>query len=317
MNETSRKILNKLTKCFLMKNYNYTYLKAMLIKGKQLKRQGSTLITGSSYALSGIVETVWNNAVNSSCSSQDLYYDFRCAREVISVVPPNTFSKCFIVKGYYAACHDLSKSKKEREKVITDVYYPLFQDAHNWQLTKKKDLFEAVIEETNTELTDGLKELIEECALDIMINYGTYYNPLRIRDSNVFNFGEKKWNEISIGDREDLCKYRAQIHNKLFDYKDTLEENKEIFKDYIRFLHANNVLPIYVIPPFMPTYTKNILPEMKDSLMELFKAASGEIHFVDFNQSDCFNEFDFADTDHLSEIGAQKMSRILTEMFGK
>lgn len=317
MNEATRKILNNLTKSFLLKNYNYTYLKTMLMKGKQFSKKGSTLITGSSYALSGIKEVIWNNAVNCSCSSQDLYYDFRCARDVISTVPQNTFSKCFIVKGYYAAYHDLSSSKKEREKIITDVYYPLFRDAHNWQTPQEKDLFEEVFAETTGDATVGLKNLIEECAVDVMMNYGTYYNQLRTRGGDVFNLSGKEWNEILADDREDLCKYRADCHNKLFAHKGTIEENKEIFKDYIHFLHLNNILPVFVITPFMPTYSRNIAPEMKDSIMELFDAASGELHFVDFNQSDYFTEFDFVDTDHLNETGAQKMSQILAEMFGK
>ncbi len=317
MNEATRKILNELTKSFLLKNYNYTYLKTMLMKGKQFSKKGSTLITGSSYALSGIKEEAWNNAVSCSCSSQDLYYDFRCAYDVISSVPQNTFSKCFMVKGYYAACHDLSSSKQERERVITDVYYPLLNDAHNWESPYATDLFEGFFEGTIGDATVELKRLIEHCAVNTMLNYGTYYNETRPRGGTVFNLGGREWHELPEEEKEYLGKYRADCHNKLFVHKSTIEENKEIFKDYVHFLHLNNILPVFVLAPFTPSYSKNILPEMKDSIMDLFDAASGEIHFVDFNQSEYFDEHDFVDTDHLSETGAQKMSQMLVEMFGK
>jgi len=317
MNEQSRRILEDLTMCFLENNYNYVYLKTMLTRGKNFTQKESSLITGSSYALSGIKEDTWKNAVSCSCSSQDLYYDFRCAYDVISSVPANTFSKCFIVKGYYAACHDLSSSKQERERIVKQVYFPLLKDAHNWTVPESIDLFEGISSKTGSVFTTELKNLIEHMAVNRMMELGTYYNRIKPRGGTVFNLNGREWYEVPLEEKDYFGKYRADCHNKLFSYKDTIAENKEIFRDYIHFLHMNNIMPVFVLAPFTSVYNKYILSEMKDSIIELLDAASGEIHFVDFNQSDFFDDIDFVDTDHLSEVGAQKMSQILVNMFGK
>ncbi|MCX4266844.1 MAG: hypothetical protein OSJ64_08635, partial [Firmicutes bacterium] len=64
-------------------------------------------------------------------------------------------------------------------------------------------------------------------------------------------------------------------------------------------------------------YNRFVLPEMKAGVLELLDAVPQDIHYVDFNQAlDLFDAADFMDTDHLSARGAEKMSAILTEMFG-
>ena len=73
-----------------------------------------------------------------------------------------------------------------------------------------------------------------------------------------------------------------------------------------------------VITPFSPEYDRFILPEMKAGVLELLDAVPEDIHYVDFNQAkDLFTPSDFMDTDHLSATGAEKVSRILVEMFGE
>ena len=57
---------------------------------------------------------------------------------------------------------------------------------------------------------------------------------------------------------------------------------------------------------------------MKAGVLELLDAAQEDIHYVDFNQAlELFEPADFMDTDHLSLKGAEKVSNILVEMFGK
>ncbi len=73
-----------------------------------------------------------------------------------------------------------------------------------------------------------------------------------------------------------------------------------------------------VITPFSEEYNRFVLPEMKAGVLELLDAVPEDIHYVDFNQAlVLFTPEDFMDTDHLSEKGAEKVSGILVEMFGK
>lgn len=47
-----------------------------------------TLVTGSSYALASISESCFTNCINCSMHSQDLYYDFLCAQNVLETGYP-------------------------------------------------------------------------------------------------------------------------------------------------------------------------------------------------------------------------------------
>ena len=94
-----KSFLEQCAEDFLARNYNYVWLKAMLQKASIPSRPDAVLITGSSYGINGIIESKWNCAINCSASSQDLYYDFLCARKAVSGQKGH-FSKCFIVGGY-------------------------------------------------------------------------------------------------------------------------------------------------------------------------------------------------------------------------
>lgn len=71
--------VDKIFENFLLRNYDCLYLRAMLDKCASAP-EGSTLIVGSSHALNGIQESAWHYAVNCSMHSQDIYYDYACAR---------------------------------------------------------------------------------------------------------------------------------------------------------------------------------------------------------------------------------------------
>lgn len=91
------------------KNYNYVYLKTALQNGKNKKRGNASLVTGSSHSLCGIDVNILKNTINCSMNSQDIYYDFQCAKEVLDTNSV-CYTKCFIVMGYYMPTQDLSKS---------------------------------------------------------------------------------------------------------------------------------------------------------------------------------------------------------------
>lgn len=69
---------------FLLRNYDYVWLKTMLDKGRRNSFKGATLLTGPSYGIFGVEECCWKKAINCSVDSQDLYYDFLCAKDVLS-----------------------------------------------------------------------------------------------------------------------------------------------------------------------------------------------------------------------------------------
>lgn len=304
--------LDPITQIFWERNYNYVWLKAMIEKAKQVNSTGSTLVTGSSYGVNGILEHHWAKAVNCSSSSQDLYYDFLCAKNVLDSNAGHNFTRCFIIGGYYSPYHDDSKGKQEIELAVSRVFDPIFGDTHNWKKTFQADLWAGL-----GNLSQEEKIFCEQRAIEKMTAQGTFFSKRKQRGGTIFNLGNRNWWDLSEQERLALGKIRADSHNKLFKHKDTFIENKKILTKYVHFLHENHVLPIFLIAPFAEEYNHFVLKEMKKSVQKLISGISEEIRFVDFNQFNCFEPDDFVDTDHLSEKGAEKFSGLLVELFGK
>lgn len=307
----NEQILSQLATQFFWQNYDYLWLSTMLEQANQTNICGSTLITGSSHALNGIKESCWNNAFNCSMHSQDIYYDFQCAKRVLNAAEKGRFVRCFIVMGYYIAYQDLSMSKVSRETMIANVYYPLFQDSHNWEAPAHRNLWAGA-----GDIPGPIKTSCEQAAMKKLLEHGTYYTEIRPRGT-LFDLKGRTWAQVPKAERMAMGQTRAADHNKIFQHKESLNENKQILRDFVRYLYAKAVQPIVVITPFSEEYNRFVLPEMKMGVLELLDAVPEDIHYVDFNQAlELFASEDFMDTDHLSETGAEKVSRILVEMFG-
>lgn len=303
--------LDQLTSQYLARNYDYLWLKTMLKKCGSVP-PGSTLITGSSHALNGIWEGAWTSAVNCSMHSQDLYYDYLCARRAITSTKEHRFNKCFIVMGYYIAFQDLSSSKNSRESVVSNIYYPIFHDGHNWEDPIEHDPWAWV-----NGVPAEVKTVCEQAAAQTILTAGTYYSHLRSRGT-FFNLQGRTWAQVSEHERQIMGRTRAESHNKLFQHKESFEENKMILQAFVSFLYEHDVLPIVVVTPFTSEYNQSVLQEIKESVCELVDSVQEDVHYVDFNENaeGIFSPSDFMDTDHLSADGAKKVSNILAELFG-
>ena len=300
--------VDQLSAEFLRRNYDYVWLSTMLRKAEISATPGSTLITGSSHALNGIYEPFWKNAVNCSMHSQDLYYDFCCARKVLE--KNQNFNKCFIVMGYYIAYQDLSRSMGWGKTIISSVYKPIFDDSHNWPNFPYVDPWAEF-----GDLSSLRKEQCEQLLYGAL-NEQSYYNAIRSR-TPFFDFQGYEWQQLSETQHEQFGKIRAESHNKSFRYTSSFEENKLILRQYVHYLYQHEVLPILVVTPFTPAYNRYVLQDMKDGLLEMVDSVPENVHYVDFNDAlELFTPTDFMDTDHLSEQGAKKVSGFLTEMFG-
>lgn len=320
MDKNSQKLLEQLAGQFLSRNYDYLWLRTMLAQAAAAQTAGSTLITGSSHALNAIQESCWNSAFNCSMHSQDIYYDFQCARRILNTAARGVFTRCFIVMGYYIAYQDLSLSKISRETMITNVYYPIFGDARHWEAPACRDLWDWVninVPPDGAITVEQIKWMCEQAAAKKLLEYGTYYNALRPRGS-YFNLGGRTWAQVSPEERLAMGKLRAEEHNRVFQHKDSIRENERILKDFVRYLYYRGVQPIVVITPFTPEYDQFVLPQLRAGVHRLVESVPEDVYFVDFNEIEgIFEPADFMDTDHLSPSGAQKVSAMLAEEFGK
>ena len=296
---------------FLKRNYNYTFLKGKLeqaIRESKYGERDATLITGSSHALYGIHEAAWRRAFNCSMHSQDLYYDFACAKYVIE--KGGRFKRCIIVLGYYIAYQDLSLSEKMRGRWVSQIFYPIFRDARNWKEPIPFDP-QSKIEE----VPENLRAACEERALQI-IGSLPYFSNYKKRRS-MFDFKGKAWQELSDEEKDKYGIARAvNSHGRLIRHTESYLENQQVFNEYINYLQVHGIQPILCVTPFSDPYNKHLDSQMKEGLFSMVNARKGDVSFVDFNNFRIFSETDFVDTDHLSLDGSKKISRILVEIFG-
>jgi hypothetical protein len=106
----------------------------------------------------------------------------------------------------------------------------------------------------------------------------------------------------------------AKRHTKNIDsekYKEIFYDNSSIFEAIIQWCKVNDVRIIIVIPPTFETYRNNLNPDQ-------FEKSISITHDICLNYANCkffnlhsdlnFNAKDYYDADHLSEIGAEKLS---------
>ena len=293
--------------------YDRIWMKTMLQKARSCRVPGSTLIVGSSYALNDIRESVWKNAVSCSMHSQDLYYDFLCAKQAIGSVSSAYFTRCFIVAGYYLLGNDLSLSVSEREKWVSSVFYPIFHDGHHWDAPVSMDIWAKY-----ADIPERMRPRLEKMAKRKILETGTYYSDVRPRWRPALSNGHT-WAEASDAERDAWARDRAELHNRQYYHKASTQENFELLNELVRFLRSYRIEPILVMAPFTEAYNRHILPDMKADLERLLDELPEAFHYVDFNEYSLgiFDDHDFSDPDHMNERGAEKMSRILTEMFGE
>lgn len=306
--DDKEKLLSEITYKYVKENYDYVWLKSMISRAKSVGEK-RTLFTGSSHARCGIDVFCFEGAINCSLSSQDLYYDFLCARTVMESSTA-AIKKCFIILSYYKAYQDLSLETNIGRRMIEKVYYPLFSDSHHLVNPQKFNLWKGF-----QSGDEDIKIEAEEIAQQMLMGRYQYYSDLMIRNP-VYDFGNRKWREFSDEEKDEFGKKRAEDHNKYLRYVRSAEENQQILKDYVHFLKSNGCQPIVVIPPFSMSYDHYIKEELKVSLKEIIMGA-GELDWIDFNKEGLFSDDDFLDMDHLNGRGAFKLSRLLVSLYGK
>lgn len=290
-------------------NYDYNYIVNSIEQAKS--KDVDMIVVGNSYPLTGInPKSLKYNTVSLALSSQDLYYSYKLAKLVIE--KNEKIKKCIIGSGYYLVNHDLSKSKTEDAiNRVKNVYYPILQDKHNSDSVELANIIK---------VDEVIKDKVLQYIFDL--NYlDRYFKCLIYKDnSGYFNFNlpretnnmlrNVKLSELNEDDKYRLGKFRANQHNKLSKYKETTQEYNLIFNEFIKFLEMKKIEPIVVIFPNTKYYSEHLNKNYEKEFYNIIGEVENNVHIklIDFSKCDIFKEEDFIDFDHMSEIGAVKIT---------
>ena len=195
-------------------------------------------VTGLSYAEFGIMPDAFKvKAVNLGMSSQDLFYDYECAKKIIS----NNQKIKYAILGlsYFSFEYDLSKSIFNIRCPL--IYRRIYNDDHNYEASKdkRKCLVDMMIQ-SEFSLDSVVKAYSQEKMKDLL-SINSVEEFISSIDFFVLDYG-KKFSDLDVLEREKAGKNSAlQDSNKNFPLtvkesimiEPTESESKETIDQFI------------------------------------------------------------------------------------
>lgn len=270
---------NKILNYFLYKSISDNLFKNKLSEFNQMKKV-DVIITGLSYAHSGINAFLNKKVINFALGSQDLYCDKSIVTFILDKYKSkiNKNSKCIIALSYYSFQYDLSKSLL-KDRVMR--YYPYIN------VCKNNELYYSKIKEAKIAKSLGIKII--------------YSNIEDKQDKQELNY--------------DIGKIWAERDSNK-NYPETVEENKKIFDDYLTLLRMYDIEAIVVVCPTSKYYSKYFDDRVSKEFNSIINQFKNKYNFqyLDYFCSDVFEDSDFLDVSHLNKKGAEKFTNILNEV---
>lgn len=293
------------------RQFDYWYLKSKLNSTIDKKRQIETLFLGSSYTIFGINSK--SNELNIGLPAQDLYYSVKLALQLLHL---DVVSKRIVLGlGYYTLGCDLSKSSSmDNLYRIVDVYYPILLDSHNMS----KETFDA-LEKKNNIIYISVRTLVN--AYFRVVRVGRYFNDFthtrQRRAIRIWNENKLNWDEIDDEERIKCAKIRCISHSRQLSYKDSIVENLKLLESLWYCCQKKGIDLGVFVAPMSAHYLHEMNPEYTAEAakaVQIIKKFADV--FVDYNYNSEFVVTDFVDPDHLSDIGANKLTRLVRKDFG-
>jgi hypothetical protein len=255
-----------------------------------------TLILGNSHALYGLNPKYFNTQTfNASHVSQSLDYDFE------------------ILKKYQSSLHQL------KTIVLPISYFTLFwkieSNSESW-LDKNYTIYYEM--DTFHSYTSYSEVLSHEVSLNLK-RLGSYYIK---GNSAVFctNLGwGTNYNSNNSQDLAETGKTEAIRHSRDINdihYKNILRDNVNTLNSLIAFCKNRDVKILLLTPPAFQSYRQNLNKTQLKMTLEIAKnidLVNNNCTYLNLLNDSSFVATDFYDADHLSEIGAEKLSKVINE----
>lgn len=264
-------------------------LEAYLRYWKEHVTEFEIFATGISYVEEALDITYFKrNLFNFAFASQDLYYDFRIAKHVISREGHSKLRYALIGLAPYSFHYDLSKSVSHFRMLK---YFIAFNDLHNFFIPA--EVYRKLFRE------EYLKNRLPTKA------FGTGEIFKRKRPLIFMT------PQLRLNSRKTIDAWSQK------NYPETRAENVKILDDYLTLCEENNIRPIMFLPPVSEGYVKHFNIEKLDEFYYLIRLARQKhpsALFVDGWQLPGFTYEYFFDLEHLNPKGAAKFSTYLSNV---
>lgn len=250
-----------------------------------------TLILGSSHALFGINPEYLNEkSFNAANVSQTLDIDFK------------------LLKKYDARLDGL------QQIILPISYFSLFENLNSWRLKNYCLYFDLSVATSVTHYSELLSHPFRDNSKRLI----NYY----LKGDSAVTCSEKGWGTIFSSDKaldlektgRDAALRHAAEDITSAEIQSILNENTQTLADLMHWCASNQVKLILITPPAYKSYRNHLEKTQLEKTITTAKqtCATHQIcSYYNLIDDDRFTEDDFFDGDHLSEIGAEKLTKIL------
>lgn len=275
----------------LQATYNFT-LEQKLRYCREHSAEIEIFATGISHTAHALdIRQFKRRLINLATPSQDLYYDFQIAKNVVLYGEGhNTIRYALIGLTPYSFHYDLSRAFVGRCLLLQ--YFIAFNDLHNFCIPA--DIYKKFLREEwlNTKLDLSTLDLNEQYCLQ----YTSSLDPKTITPDFIKAIRNRTWNE----------KF----------YPKTRDENVKILDEYLVLCEENNVRPIILMTPVTEAYREHFDKNLMEEFYVLIERALQKhpgVLFVDGWKWNGVTYADFRDVEHLNLKGAIKFSSYLND----
>jgi len=241
----------------------------------------------------------------------------------------NTFNASYIVQRTFFDFEILKKYENNFKKLKT-VILPIIP----------MELFFKKIENTGISFNPSIHKYRIYYDLKLPIKYGNYFEVtskmfrLKIGLSDIYNYLVKNKDlmtttELGWGynfyskDAKDLertgehmAKQHTDISYPMNELSTGIKYNIDILESILKWCQKRNIQLFLYTPPIYESYRKKINPNREELAFRSLKEITSKYKictYTNLYDNLDFNENDYYDADHLSEIGAEKLSKIINK----
>ncbi|MCI5873706.1 MAG: D-alanyl-lipoteichoic acid biosynthesis protein DltD [Clostridiales bacterium] len=307
-------LFREVGKVYLLDNtmYNRLFIESRMERLK--KEKVECIVCGLSYTQYGFIEKDMSvNTLNLSVTGQDISYSVLMAEKVLEI--NNGINSVIIPFTYYQGFYDMSGDDRLIHKdVVSRIDIPLLQ--------KERNYHGEVIWKGYLKQEPSLAIYDEICDMECYVQMRDVKLRSELQTQEYFNekypyprFGGLKFDFKKLKQEEkwEAAKKTAELNERVC----TCEGYAEVCCDLERFLgkmEKSGKRVIFFVPPMtrylFAAYDKKLRQEFYEKIIDKFEKYKN-VTFMDLACDERFDDEDFCDFEHLGQLGAVKLTKIL------